>query len=113
MARVTGDLVGGKAILEVGHRFEFIPVLPRPYSCMGAPSALPTMSRGGNRIPRRRTCDRPLQQGPARPADVAGGDLDVPGGAPVRRDYLRLLDPQRDGLERLAGGQDEDHAGAA
>ena len=43
-----------------------------------------------------------LQQGPNRQEDVAHRHLVLTGGAAVRGHDLRLLDPQRDGLEGLA-----------
>src|SRR5438105_15909538 len=58
----------------------------------------------GYRIPRRRGGHRPLQQGPDRPEDLARRHLVVTRSSPVRGHHLRLLDPQRDGLEELAGG---------
>src|SRR6266480_1106983 len=58
----------------------------------------------GNRIPRRRAGHLPLQQGADGQEDLAHRHLELPRGAAVRRHRLRLLDPQRHGLEGLEIG---------
>src|SRR5712692_9355536 len=70
----------------------------------GHPTVIPIVGgRYGNRIPRRRAGHRPLQQGEDREEDLADRHLDVARGAAVCGHDLRLLDPQRHGLEGLAG----------
>src|SRR4029077_14576068 len=94
VAGVTGDLVGGEGAV-LGHVFQWtIPRAPAPIFLY--------WETHGNRIPRRRAGDLPLQQGPDREEDMARRHLELPRRPPVRGHGVRLLDPQRHGLEGLA-----------